>query len=463
MPALAAALASGPALASAPPCTAPCIVTTNYNVISHSVTTVNGVTVDQYQWFDSKKLPRTLSLKKEGNGNSGHGGYAVQLTYVKPTSDNTAYYTITVNAENSGDGGFGYFVSHERYRQFADGTIDTIASHIFGADDSPLGLDYAVTESFPKSSAGTTATAAIEFATTYHHYGTIMPIPVDPNTGLDQTPLPAGKANYKLYNLPVKAIWLIEALKDDPHIIEQVSLAQVPTADLVNFDLRGPYGVMVFDNGADGNINLAAWGDEQYQFMPTIQPVTRSTGWNWSAANTGARYTFLQAGGYEMGLYEPIVVTASHIVDGYSAERGFTRQTFAASGQTSDDSCAISSPQNMPSDGEWPYQSIQYSLPCPMSNTPAAIHAALTTPAQYKKMAWGSSAYYGSSLTGVYNGQTSYPFDGFPSNHLLQYSVCLSLDLATTSSVTKTKAAYYKPNNPNQQIPECAAGTITGS
>ncbi len=47
--------------------------------------------------------------------------------------------TITVNADTGFDGGFGYFVSHERFRNFTDGTSDTIASKIFGADDSPLG------------------------------------------------------------------------------------------------------------------------------------------------------------------------------------------------------------------------------------------------------------------------------------------------------------------------------------
>src|SRR5579862_3761787 len=83
--------------------------------VHHVVTTVNGLSVDQYSWYDSHRLLRTVSLKQEGNGNPGHGGYAVQMTYQHGAS------TITVNAESSNDGGFGYFVSHERYRTFTDG------------------------------------------------------------------------------------------------------------------------------------------------------------------------------------------------------------------------------------------------------------------------------------------------------------------------------------------------------
>ena len=106
--------------------------------VIHQVTVVNGLQVDQYSWPDSKGLTRTVALKQEGNGNPGHGGYAIQMTYQLNGS------TITVNADPGGDGGFGYFVSHERGRDFTDGTNDTIANKIFGVDDSPLGSAFAV-------------------------------------------------------------------------------------------------------------------------------------------------------------------------------------------------------------------------------------------------------------------------------------------------------------------------------
>src|SRR5437763_7723436 len=77
--------------------------------VSHQVAVVNGLQVDKYSWLDSHGLTRTVSLKQEGNGNAGHGGYATQMTYQLNGQ------TITVNADPGGDGGFGYFVSHERF------------------------------------------------------------------------------------------------------------------------------------------------------------------------------------------------------------------------------------------------------------------------------------------------------------------------------------------------------------
>ncbi len=103
--------------------------------VTHQVTSINGLQVDRYSWHDTRGLTRTVSLKQEGNGNPGHGGYAIQMTYQLNGGQ-----TITVNADAGGDGGFGYFVSHERFRDFTDGTSDTIASKIFGVDDSPLGM-----------------------------------------------------------------------------------------------------------------------------------------------------------------------------------------------------------------------------------------------------------------------------------------------------------------------------------
>jgi hypothetical protein len=155
--------------------------------VSVATGTVNGLTADIWTWTDAAGLPRTVALKKEGTGNAGHGGYAIQFTYVVGSR------TITINAESGNDGGFGYFVSHERYRTFADGTVDTIASHIFRKDDSPLGLDYAVSASMPTMPAGS---GAERFSLNYGHYGTVKPDPVDPNTGADTTPLPAGASNY---------------------------------------------------------------------------------------------------------------------------------------------------------------------------------------------------------------------------------------------------------------------------
>jgi hypothetical protein len=416
--------------------------------VSVAAGTVNGLAANIWTWTDATGHPRTVALKLEGQGNPGHGGYAIQFTYMVGTS------TITVNAESGGDGGFGYFVSHERYRSFADGTVDTIASHIFGKDDSPLGNGFAASMSSPAAGAHA---GAQRFVISYGHYGTIVADPVDPNTGNDSTPLPAGAAHYTFYTLPATTTWVFQDGTNYPRIDVAVSLAGVtppgtstPTADLVSFDMRGPYGVMVFDNGADGTVNSVLWGDQEYIFKPLKTPVTRDSSWTWNTLNKGARYQALQAGVFEMGLFEPARVSASATVDGYSAERGTTSAKYAAAGGVSVSACPSGAKQVLPSDGEWPYQSVQYSLPCAAGS--------FKTPTSFKKFAWGTTAYYGTSLTGVYNGQKGFPFDGFPPSHTVGYSVCLVLgEFTAGKSLTSAAAATYVKASPKSS---CATATV---
>jgi hypothetical protein len=392
-----------------------CLLATPALAVSMSTSTVNGVVADVWTWADAAGEPRTVALKKEGSGNAGHGGYAVQFTYMSNGAP------IVINAESGSDGGFGYFVSHERYRDFADGSVDTIASHIFHKDDSPLGLDFPAATTLPTTPQGT---GAERFTIQYGHYGTITPDPVDPNSGGDSIPLPPGQQNYAFYTLPATTTWVFQDGLDYPRIDISLGLAGVvppgggtPTADLVSFDMRGPYGVMVFDNGADGIVKTVLWGDQEFAFKPLKTPVVRNSTWTWSKANKGARYQALLAGGFEMGLFEPTKITTSATVDGYSAERGYTSKTYAAMGGKSYSSCPGSPQQVLPSDGEWPYQSVQYSLPCGTGT--------FNTPTTGKKIAWGSTAYYGTSLTSVYNGRKSFPFNGFPANNTVGYSLCL--------------------------------------
>ena len=411
--------------------------------VSMTTGTVGGLAADIWSWTDSAGLPRTVALKQEGNGNAGHGGYAIQFTY------SAGGKAITINAESGGDGGFGYFVSHERYRNFADGTVDTIASHIFGVDDSPLGLKFAAATSKPATPAGT---GAERFTIQYGHYGTITPDPVNASTGGDSVPLPAGQANYKFYTLPATTTWVFQDGQDYPRLDIKLGLSAVippggsaPTKDLVSFDMRGPYGVMVFDNGADGTVKTVLWGDQAYQFAPLKTPVTRASTWKWSVADKGARYQALLAGGFEMGLFEPASLASIATVDGYAAERGTTSKGFAASGGKSYSSCSGSPRQTLPSDGTWPYQSVQYSLPCGTGTG--------NQPTTGKKIAWGTTAYEGTSLTAVYNGKSSFPFNGFPSSNTLGYSLCLVLgEPGTGASLTKSAAATYAGAHPGAEL-----------
>ena len=436
------------------------------NVV-HTTGTVKGSKCDIWTWPDGTGHLRTAALKMEGNGNSGHGGYAVQMTYYRnyqpgaATQGGTAipnWVEVTVNADTGGDGGFGYFVSHERHRTFDDGDTNTIAGKIFNVDDSPLGSGFAATSAIPLN----TATAGAEsFTINYYHYGTTTPGNIDPNTGSDSPALGKDPSLFAKYTIPVTTTWVFQKGRDFPRIDISMDLSQVtpaglatPAAGLVSFDVRGPYGVMVFDNGADGAVDFAQWGDQAYSFAGTQAPITRASAWTWNTANKGARYnalTVLSANGrYEMGLYEPLTASQSALADAYAPERSFTSQTYAAAVEAGTQSASVSScggSQTLPSDGTWPYQSVQYSFPC----SPGIY---LTNTATSKKLAWGSASYYGSTLAQVYNGVSSYPINAFPASHKLEYSVCVVLNwdnyvaktgALPTAETTRDAAAKYTP------------------
>ncbi len=46
---------------------------------------------------------------------------------------------------------------------------------------------------------------------------------------------------------------------DYPRIDTAVNFSGISGPDLVNFDVRGPYGVMIFDNGTDGTVDRLMW------------------------------------------------------------------------------------------------------------------------------------------------------------------------------------------------------------
>lgn len=387
--------------------------------------TINGVAVDTFRWLDSRKRLRTISFKKQGSGNTGNGGYAVQMTYQYPNNAG-ALRTTTVAAPATNDGGFGYFVSHERYRDFSDGTQDTIAGKIFNKDDSPLGRGFPATiQTYPLQDG---KVAIYKATITYPRYGTVDARPVNAG-GSDSPPLPLTAASYKRYDIPVTVGWHIMAGRDFPRIRTKVDLTNVPP-DRVSFDLRGPYGVLNFDNGNNGAVTKVVWADRLH-FATTASPVTRNTGWTWNAGNTGGRYHALLVGNYEMGLFEPKLYANTEIRHGYADPRGSTSALFRNGA-----GCAYQN-QLLPCDWEWPYQSLQYSLPYNAPNTPTTG----------KKIAWGSSAFYGTgpSLTRVWDSPTtSQEFVGYPASKVIVYDVCLVLDRTTSVGLTRTAAKLEK-------------------
>ena len=147
---------------------------------------------------------------------------------------------------------------------------------------------------------------------------------------------------------------------------------------------------------------------------------------------SGARYSALLAGGYEMGLFEPRPFTASRLADPYADERGSTSSAYR------NGKGCLGEKQLIPCDWEWPYQSIQYSLPYNDNNAPT----------NFKKMAWGSSAFYGTgkSLTRVYDtATTTEPLYGWPNaTKKIDYSLCVVLGLTTANGLTRDAAATYR-------------------
>lgn len=384
--------------------------------VSVTSTVVNGLQVLRYVWTDSAGRYRSVSLKREGLGNPGHGGYAVQMTYRAVVGG--VLQTITVDPSDANDG-FGYFVSHERERRFTDNTSATIAGKIFHVDDSPLGRGFAVTTT---SFATTADRKQIRFGLNYPRYGTVAANGIDPNTGEDQPPLGTAKALFAKYNLPVKLTWTFQDGTDFPRISVAVSLASLPGADRVSFDVRGPYGKMNFDR-ADNPIQQVRWGDH-YQFATTKFPLTRNSTWTWTTLNGGARYSSLIAGGYEMGLLEPVPFASTRTNDGYSDGRSHSSAAYFGG-----NGCPFQA-QLIPCDYEWSYQSAQYELPYNDRNG--------TTISE--KMAWGSTPYYGTSLDSTYDGTRSVPFDGFPASKVIAYDVCVVLGRTVTGGLTRTIA-----------------------
>lgn len=389
------------------------------NAVTRETATIVGLKVFRFLWKDSNGLKRTVSLKMEGDGNPGHGGYAVQMTYQH--HDNGKTKLLKANAE-AGDG-FGYFVAHERFRTFTDGQSDSIAAKIFAANDSPLGKDFQVTTEFVESGP---KKKIIRFRQNYPKYGTKSAGGVNPNTGEDSPPIGLDPNLFQLYLLPVTLTWHFEDGKDYPLVRTTVDLSGLPSPDLISFDMRAPYGVLDFEDGGKA-IKRVMWGD-RFHFRTTATPLTRNSTWLWNAPNEGACYNALVAGESEMGLVEPKPFGQSRLADGYSEGRGKSSATYN-NGQ----GCPFQN-QKLPCDYEWAYQSAQYELPRGDPNAPV----------KRQKIAWGSTAFYGMSLGAVFDGTTAVPFDGFPQSREISYDVCVVLGPTTDSGLARKVALRGK-------------------
>jgi hypothetical protein len=60
-------------------------------------------------------------------------------------------------------------------------------------------------------------------------------------------------------------------------------------------------------------------------------------------------------------------------------------------------------------------------------------------------------------LSGVYNGNKSFAFNGFPANHKIAYSVCLVLGKRVNGALTSVAAGTFANAAPT---PQCATQAV---
>lgn len=367
--------------------------------------TISGIAVNTYTWTDSAGKPRTVSLKRQGNGNAGNGGYAVQFTY------EVNGRTVRVDGTQGGEMGFGFFVAHERTRKFDDGSESTIAAR-HGEDDSPLGLGFGVRGARSTIAADSTF-ATHTFTSTYPKWGTTQAM-----ANIDDD-APAAASAHQRFELPLTIRWVFEKGTDYPRIDITLDLSASQAGQLA-FDVRGPYGTVEFaDANRAATLQGVQWGDSAFHFTTKAAvnaDLTTNTAWSWNEPiATSRKYNALIARGdvlYEIGLVEKLLAGDTGLAyGGWADTRGLE---------------SVGSGRALLSDTfpgwQWPFQSAQYSG--------LSANAAST----FKKFAWGSSNLYGSaSVTQFLNNTLSVPLVPHPSQ--LTYRTCLVLGVSSYDTV----------------------------
>jgi hypothetical protein len=388
--------------------------------ISRETVQFRGQVVDKYRWVDSKQRPRTVSLKRQGEGNPGNGGYALEMTYDVESTPGV-FKTITVNAPTSGESGFGYFVSHEQQRNFGAMGYESIAS-LHGEDDSPLGSGFSILSTVRSSIVSTSTAASIRFEQRYPHWGTKVAMPdVTAQTSATLT-------DHQKFELPIFTQWTFEKNTDFPRIDIKVDLTAIVPGQLA-FDVRGPYGVIEFADGdSTATLSNVQWSDSSFQFStsePTNSFLKSNSPWTWNTPKAnGRQYHAMTARqgsnnlSFEIGLIEHV----------QSGETGLVNASYSYRWNETSATPMAPNLVNL----NWSFQSAQFSGLSAM-------------PATFKKFAWGSAAFYGSANSAIFNGSTmgSTAFNSRAGMNLV-YRTCLilavpSLDSRAQNSLTLTR------------------------
>jgi hypothetical protein len=393
-----------------------------------TVSGIGTVTVVRYAWRDAGNVPRSVALVPASASTSG---YALRFTY------QVAGATVNVDADAVADGGFGYFVSHELFRDFdGDGSGDDTIASLHGEDDSPLGRYLPSTGS--DSSVGTTQ-ATHEFRLNYPRWGTVAAMP-NPDAQVSTS-----AAAHQKYQLPVVIRWHFVSGQNFPLWSVEYNLSGA--TDHIANDVRGPYGVMHFAEASPADVTALRWGDK-YKFaadagasdLATAASPAGGTTWAWNVLNTGRRYNVLSSGQYEFGLVDTVPYSQSKYGDSYAIRRNSTKAALGG--------CVDNTPMtSLPCEWEWAYQSMQYE-------------GAPSRP----KLAWGASFYLGTSLTQVYvqDNPPAEQNETISGTGRIHYGLHIVLGKSGTGAVlTLARAAVPMEADPTLTVSHTGTGTLS--
>ncbi|MFP2927514.1 hypothetical protein ACLESO_20420 [Pyxidicoccus sp. 3LG] len=315
---------------------------------------VDGFRVDRYAWRDTDCRPRSAALvRNDASDPAGwNGGYLRRYTY------ETAGATRTCDGAQAGVPGWGMVVCHlhqgASWGNWTEGVRGTWRTVFEGRHHA------------------------------LHEFRWTLPLDGHP--------------------IDVTVHYLFATGRSHPLYAITHDAARAP-ADVLQADVRSPYGDLYFDGNANAEIAGLGWGD-RYRFQSLASPVTMASGWDYSTPNV-VPYTRMWTAtpDAEMGVVQT-QTWQQKPSGGYwlYPEQG----TRNAAGP-------------MPQDWNWTYQLNQYELP---------------TTTRSHRMAWGSN--FGAV------GQRQFPRygdDGNLSGYPYQsYSVFMVMDPHAADPVLKQAA-----------------------
>lgn len=322
----ASARGDGGTIADAPPTP----TATGCKALVHDTASVEGSAADTYRWYDTTCRPRSASLLRNDAKDAfgQNGGYLRTLTYEDGTKTRTCRGT-----GSNGWQGFGYVVNH-----YANGA--SLTRGIAGQTTTVLGGK--------------------------HHSVHQFKWRVSPGGPVDVT-----------------VEWRVSTGRSHP--IFAVTFDSGPSgANKTNADARAPYGDMAFEGGAAGPISGIGWGDSHKFTTKGSGPVTATTPWDYTQANTiPYDLSWSNEADAEMGLVATHTFQSGPSAGDYGG--GALSQRWGKSGS--------SLLADIP-DWTWPYQLNQYELPFGTTSHRVAWGAS------YGAVGQSSYASFGRTLSG---------------------------------------------------------------